>query len=167
MHFDHATRCEVFALTRPSDDDTVSDIRVWSSSGLVVHAARYRPTLDQYDVLVVPGGPAARELAGDRALLDYLKSYPSNRLLASVCTGALLLGAAGRLVGKRATTHHRFLGDLERHGAVPTEERVVDVGQIVTAGGVTAGIDLGLHLVERLVGEEACAAIAEQMEADR
>lgn len=167
MQFDRATRCEVFALTRPSDDDTVSDVRVWSACGLSVQAARLRPTLDQYDVLVIPGGPGTRELGQDRALCEYIASYPHNRLVASVCTGSLLLGAAGRLVGKRATTHHRFLADLERHGAVPIEERVVDVGQIVTAGGVTSGIDLGLHLVERLMGTETRDAIAKQMEADR
>ncbi len=81
-----------------------------------------------------------------------------------MCTGALLLGAAGRLRGKRATTHHRWTESLGRYGAIVTEERVVDSGQLVTAGGVTAGIELGIALVRRLVGEEACRVIGRQME---
>jgi cyclohexyl-isocyanide hydratase len=165
MHFDLATRCEVFALTRPPDETTALDIPVWSACGMEVRTARYRPDLDQYDVLVVPGGPGTRELVDDRILRAYLGTFPHNRLVASVCTGSLLLGAAGRLDGRRATTHHRYYEDLARWGAVVVEERVVDVGQIVTAGGVTSGIDLGLHLVERLMGEETRDAIAKQMEA--
>lgn len=165
MHFDPTTRCEVFALTRPADDDTLTEIPVWAACGMEVRASRYRPTLDRYDVLVIPGGFGTRELVDDRALVAYLSSFPPNRLVASVCTGALLLGAAGRLDGRRATTHHRHLDDLRKYGAIPVAERVVDVGQVVTAGGVTSGIDLGLHLVARLAGEEARAAIAKQMEA--
>jgi cyclohexyl-isocyanide hydratase len=152
----------VFALTQPEGDTT--DVPVWTACGMEVRAARYRPALDQFDVLVVPGGPGTRGLDDDRALADYLASFPHNRLVASVCTGALLLGAAGRLDGKRATTHHKYRKDLERWGAVVVNERVVDTGQVITAGGVTAGIDLGLHLVGRLMGEDTRVRIAKQME---
>jgi cyclohexyl-isocyanide hydratase len=128
-------------------------------------AGRYRPALDDFDVLVVPGGPSARSLVqDDPTVASYLALFPHNRLLASVCTGALLLGAAGRLRGRRATTHASAFGDLAAHGAVAVRERVVDEGTIVTAAGVTAGIDLGLHLVERLEDAEVAAAIAERME---
>jgi cyclohexyl-isocyanide hydratase len=76
----------------------------------------------------------------------------------------LLLGAAGRLRGKHATTHPTMRKELARFGAISVAERVVDEGQLVTAAGVTAGIDLGLHLVKRLAGDAAHAQIAAQME---
>lgn len=167
MGFDPTTSVEVVALTKPEDDATVLDVRVWSGFGLDLRAARYRPALDTFDVLVVPGGPGTRLLAGDASIAAYLRSFPDNRLVASVCTGALLLGAAGRLEGKRAATHASARGDLAAYGATATDERVVDEGQLVTAGGVTAGIDLGLHLVRRLAGDAVAVAIAKQMEVAR
>ena len=85
-------------------------------------------------------------------------------MAASVCTGALLLGAAGRLRGKRATTHHASVELLPRYGAVPTAGRVVRDGLVMTAGGVTAAIDLGLALVGWLYGDDARARIAARME---
>ena len=85
-------------------------------------------------------------------------------LKASVCTGALLLGAAGFLAGKSATTHPSALRELEPYCGEVRTDRVVDAGGVVTAGGVTAGIDLGLHLVRRLAGTEACRRIARQMD---
>lgn len=165
MGFDPTMSCEVVALTRPEADPTVVDVVVWSAWGAKLSAARFRPPLDAFDVLVVPGGAGARALVEDPSVGEYLASFPHNRLLASVCTGALLLGAAGRLEGKRATTHASSLGELERYGAKAVADRVVDEGRVVTAGGVTAGIDLGLHLVRRLEGAEVAAAIAKQMEA--
>jgi cyclohexyl-isocyanide hydratase len=137
---------------------------VWSAWGAELVAARYRPPLDAFDVLVVPGGPGTRVLQNDEAAMAYLATFPENRLTASVCTGAMLLGAAGRLRGKRATTHATMRQELARFGATPVDARVVDDGQLVTSGGVTSGIDLGLHLVRRLAGDDAHAKIAAQME---
>ena len=167
MGFDPTTTCEVVALDRRHDegDAELDPPVVWSAWGAELVAARHRPALDAFDVLVVPGGPGTRALENDPAAIAWLTTFPANRLLASVCTGALLLGAAGRLAGKRATTHHTMLADLARFGATAVSERVVDEGQLVTAGGVTSGIDLGLHLVRRLAGAEAHAKIAAQMEA--
>lgn len=168
MGFDRTSSCEVIALTRPAEDPTVSDVEVWQGSALSIHAARYRPALDVFDVLVVPGGPGARTLlASDPAIGSYLASFPHNRILASVCTGALLVGAAERLTGKCATTHASALHELAGFGAVAVRERVVDEGNIVTAGGVTSGIELGLHLVLRLEGRETCDAIADRIEVPR
>jgi cyclohexyl-isocyanide hydratase len=164
MGFDATTSCEVVAVTRPEGDTTTIDVPVWSSAGLYVTAERYRPPLDAFDVLVVPGGPGTRALEADVPVLEYLRSFPANRLLASVCTGSLVLGAAGRLAGKRATTHATALSELVKYGATPLGVRVVDEGQVVTAAGVTAGIQLGIHLVRRLAGDDAAAAIAKQME---
>jgi len=166
MGFDATTTCEVIALTRPDDDDAVLDVSVWAAWGAALSASRFRPALDDFDLLVVPGGPGTRVLERDEELVGYLASYPPNRLVASVCTGALLLGAAGRLDGRRATTHRTQLDELARFGATAVEARVVDEGQLVTAGGVTAGIDLGLHLVRRLLGDVVGERIAIQMEAE-
>jgi cyclohexyl-isocyanide hydratase len=156
MGFDPDTKCEVASL-RP-------DAPVWSACGLEVSTVRYRPPLDSFDVLVVPGGPGTRALEKDPEVADYIGSFPKNRLLASVCTGSLLLGAAGRLRGIRATTHGVALELLEKHGAKPVRRRVVDELQIVTAAGVTSGLDLGIHLVRRLTDDATAEAIAKQME---
>jgi putative intracellular protease/amidase/uncharacterized protein (DUF952 family) len=158
MGFDETTVCEVIALTAHPRGV------VWSAWGAELTAARYRPRLDDVDVLIVPGGHGTRALESDAGALEWIASFPENRLLASVCTGALLLAAAGRLRGVRAITHHTRIADLAQHGAIATEGRVVDDGQRVTAGGVTAGIDLGIHLVRRLAGDDAAARIAAQME---
>jgi putative intracellular protease/amidase/uncharacterized protein (DUF952 family) len=137
----------------------------WSAFGARFSAARVRPPLDAYDVLVVAGGPETRRLEGDARVVEWLRGFPENRLAASVCTGALLLGAAGRLRGKRATTHHASLDLLARYGATAVSgTRVVRDGQVVTAGGVTSAMDLGLFLVDWLYGDEARARIAARME---
>lgn len=162
MGFDPTTTCEVLALSGGAGAGARA---VWSGCGAELRAARYRPHLDAFDVLVVAGGPGTRALERDDEAIAWLASYPQNRITASVCTGALLLGAAGRLRGKRATTHRTAMGELARFGATAVDERIVDEGQLITAGGVTSGIDLGLHLVERLEGAVARATIAAQMEA--
>jgi putative intracellular protease/amidase/uncharacterized protein (DUF952 family) len=161
MGVDPSACCEVVALTRP---DGAPEAPVWAACGAELRAKRHRPDPGAFDVLVVPGGPGTRELTRDEGVLAWLRAFPHNRLIASVCTGSLLLGAAGRLQGRRATTHHAMLGELARFGATAVRERVVDDGQLVTAGGVTSGIELGLHLVERLAGKEARRRIATQME---
>ena len=101
MGIDPTTTCEVAALTRAGHGGLV-----WSGWGAELATARYRPALDAFDVLVVPGGPGTRALADDTTAVEYLATFPGNRLATSVCTGSLLLGAAGRLRGRRATTHH-------------------------------------------------------------
>ncbi|MBX3189342.1 MAG: DUF952 domain-containing protein [Labilithrix sp.] len=159
MGIDVTTSCEVVALTR--GDDRAS---VWAACGAAFSVARYRPALDAFDVLVVPGGIGTRALEHDAEAIAWIDSFPRNRITASVCTGSLLLGAAGRLAGRRATTHRTAMGELARFGATAIAERIVDDGQLVTAGGVTAGIELGLHLVRRLAGDGAWKQISTQME---
>ncbi|MCK5913732.1 MAG: DJ-1/PfpI family protein, partial [Desulfuromusa sp.] len=85
-------------------------------------------------------------------------------LKASVCSGSLLLGAAGFLRGKKATTHPKAYTELARYCAKVSKERIVDEGDVITARGVTSAIDLGLHLVERLAGKETRIEIARQMD---
>jgi len=137
----------------------------WSALGARFEATRVRPPLDAFDALVVAGGPETRVLENDPNVVTWLGSFPAHRVAASVCTGALLLGAAGRLRGKRATTHHASMDLLEPYGAKITRGmRVVRDGQLFTAGGVTAGLDLGLALVAWVYGSDAAARISACME---
>jgi putative intracellular protease/amidase/uncharacterized protein (DUF952 family) len=136
----------------------------WAAHGAELSAARARPDLAAFDVLVVPGGHGSRELERDERFLEWLRTFPANRLAVSVCTGALLLGAAGRLAGRRATTHASSIDRLAGYGATAVRERVVDEGELVTGGGVTSGLDVGLHLVAELCGDEARERVARQME---
>ncbi|MBI4628176.1 MAG: DJ-1/PfpI family protein [Candidatus Rokubacteria bacterium] len=134
-------------------------------TGLVVKPDGVYEDLARFDLLYVPGGLGARSLMDDARLLEYLRTWGTTRPVASVCTGALLLGRAGYLRGKRATTHHRAL-DLLRPlcREVVSDRRIVDEGQVVTAGGVASALDLGLYLVERFWGADARVKIAAQME---
>jgi cyclohexyl-isocyanide hydratase len=112
------------------------------------------------DVICVPGGDGINPLLGDEETLAFLRHQAAGaRFVTSVCTGALLLGAAGLLKGKRATTHwasHQFLAAF---GAVPVHARVVRDGNLMTGGGVTAGIDFALALVAELAGAAVAQAI--------
>jgi cyclohexyl-isocyanide hydratase len=139
--------------------------KIVDESGNVLLPDGVYEDLAPYDLLIVPGGFIARSLVDDARLIAYLKSWGRARPIASVCTGSLLLGKAGFLEGKKATTHHTAFGILRLYaGEVVTDRRVVDEGNVVTAGGVTSGIDLGLHLVEKFWGAPAREQIARQME---
>jgi transcriptional regulator GlxA family with amidase domain len=142
-----------------------TESEVADESGLVVRSESVYEDLDGYDLLYVSGGPGTRSLMRDDHCLDYLRSWGTERPLASVCTGALLLGAAGLLQGKRATTHRSAFDLLQPLcGTLVTDERVVPDGGVVTAGGVSASLDLGLYLVERFWGRDARERISAQME---
>jgi cyclohexyl-isocyanide hydratase len=108
----------------------------------------------QLDVLLVPGGHGQEALMNDETVLSFIRRQAAGaRYVYSVCTGALLCGAAGLLQGKRATTHWTAMDVLPLYGAIPTEERVVIDGQFISAGGVTSGIDGSLIVVSLLRGE--------------
>ena len=120
------------------------------------------------DILVLPGGPGTRVAAAAQGpIVDWIKTaHETTTWTASVCTGALLLGAAGLLQGCKATTHWLSYDELAGYGATPTEERVVFEGKIVTAAGVSAGIDLALTLVDRIYGPELSQGIQLGIEYD-
>jgi cyclohexyl-isocyanide hydratase len=137
---------------------------VTDDRGLRIEADSVAEALDSYDVLFVPGGFGTRALQHDRAFVDWLKTAGGASLKVSVCTGALLLGAAGFLRGRRATTHPGAYRELEPYCGSVVRDRVVDEGDVVTAGGVSSAIDAGLHIVQRLAGADARARIATQMD---
>jgi transcriptional regulator GlxA family with amidase domain len=120
------------------------------------------------DVLLVPGGFITRKLARDRdPIVDWISSaHETTTYTTSVCTGALLLGAAGVLDGLDATTHWFAYDELATYGARPTEQRVVQQGKVWTAAGVSAGIDLALTLVSEVWGPEVSQAIQLGIEYD-
>jgi len=112
------------------------------------------------EVVVVPGGPGQVAMMDDERSLAWLRRvHETARWTTSVCTGALILGAAGLLQGKRATTHWLAMDQLAVHGAEAVRERVVVDGRIVTAAGVSSGIDMALRLAALLVGDEGAQAI--------
>ncbi len=134
-----------------------------------------RQGLGRPDGVIVPGGgwldpgPGARHEAElgvlPRALADLA---PSTRWVASVCTGAMLLAAAGLVTGRPAITHHNALADLAAAGARVVEgARVVDDGTLLTAGGVTSGLDLALWIIERELGLPFADTVARELEHDR
>jgi catechol 2,3-dioxygenase-like lactoylglutathione lyase family enzyme len=123
-------------------------------------------TLSRPEVVVVPGGREGFAIR-EPTILAWLRAvHPHTRFTTSVCTGALVLGAAGLLRGVRATTHWYKLSQLKAYGARPTRRRVVQDGRIVTAAGVSAGIDMGLTLAQRLAGTTAAKVIQLGIEYD-
>lgn len=121
----------------------------------------------QLDALLVPGGPGMSQQLEDPALLQFLRTQAEGaQWITSVCTGSLILGAAGLLRGYRATTHWRYVDALRDLGAVPVRKRIVADRNRVTAAGVSAGIDMGLFFAARLAGEQTAQAIQLQLEYD-
>lgn len=119
------------------------------------------------DVIVVPGGHGTRALMKDEALLAWVRgAHESSQWTTSVCTGALILGAAGILDGLEATTHWLLLDKLGELGARPVSRRVVEQGKVITAAGVSSGIDMALTLAARIAGEDTARAIQLAIEYD-
>lgn len=149
---------------------------LWHESGpitadsgvLVVGATHSFDETPSPDLILVPGGMTTVEHARDAKLLEWVqRAHQSATWTASVCSGSLILGAAGLLTGKRATSHWMALPALKAFGATAVgDERIVHEGDIVTCAGVSAGIDLGLWLAGRIGGEDRAKAIQLSMEYD-
>ena len=132
-----------------------------------LHADAAFDEIEAADILLVPGGWGTRAAMGDEAILGWVRRvHETTRWTASVCTGSLVLGAAGLLRGLKATTHWASAELLERTGATYTAERVVRQGRIVTGAGVSAGIDLALTLAAEIAGEDTAKAIQLAIEYD-
>ena len=121
----------------------------------------------QLDLVMVPGGPGQQDLMEDAAVLEFLRRQArAAKYVTSVCTGSLVLGAAGLLKGKRATSHWAAIEHLKALGAIPVSERVVVDGNIITGAGVASGIDFALAVAAKLDGEEVARSIQLQIEYD-
>jgi transcriptional regulator GlxA family with amidase domain len=173
---DFAGPFEVFAVT-----DELADHRLFrvvtvalekhvirARNGLSVNPDHALADCPPPDILIVPGGLGTRALLKNQPVLEWIKSVNATaEIVASVCTGSLVLGRAGLLDGLRATTHHEALDLLREHAprtTVVETERFVDNGRILTAAGISAGIDLSLHLVARLHGVQVAQKTARYME---
>jgi putative intracellular protease/amidase len=134
---------------------------------LALHADYTLDEITSADVLVIPGGFATRQLEDDAKLLEWIRAIDATTTwTTSVCTGSMLLAAAGLLAGKEATSHWASLERLKEYGAIPTGKRVVEQGKIVTAAGVSSGIDMALTLTARIAGDEFAQAVQLGIEYD-
>jgi cyclohexyl-isocyanide hydratase len=121
----------------------------------------------QLDLICVPGGGGVVGIMTDRETVDFVRKQAAGaRYVTSVCTGAFVLGVAGLLKGRRATTHWAYTGLLALVGATFEKARIVKDGNVVTAGGVASGIDFALHIATEIVGEETAQAIQLSIEYD-
>jgi putative intracellular protease/amidase len=137
------------------------------TGALGLSADRALAELTDPDVLLVPGGEGNRALLADEEVLDWLRAADrTSAWTTSVCTGSLVLGAAGLLEGRRATSHWAYRDSLVRYGSEPVAARVVEDGKLITAAGVSAGIDMALTLAARIAGDEVAQAIQLGIEYD-
>ncbi len=125
---------------------------------------RVNNDLSGYDYVILPGGDGIRDLMADRGFLQWIRVASGTTTVVAVCGGSLLLGAAGMLRDRRATTHPALAGFLKNFAREVVPDRIVDDGAIITAGGVTAAIDCGLYLVEKIAGPDVRKKIQVQMD---
>jgi transcriptional regulator GlxA family with amidase domain len=134
---------------------------------LSLNATHTVSDIETLDVVVVPGGFADRVVDADNAIVQFItRIHPTTQWTTSVCTGSIFLAHAGVLNGLDATTHWGSYDRLAELGANPTDRRVVQVGKVITAAGVSSGIDMGLVLVQHLAGDETAKAIQLAIEYD-
>lgn len=161
--------------TYPQDGWSVSCLSADGSSvtaakGLVIGAHHSLATAPPLAVLIHPGGPGTRRLMRDPDHLDWVRAQRAAvPLMTSVCTGSLVFAAAGLLTGRRATTHWaslNLLSETDPTVATDVDARFVDDGDLVTSAGVSAGIDMALHLVDRFAGAERARAVQREIQFD-
>ena len=140
------------------------------AKGLVVRAEHDWASVPPLDVLIFPGGQGTRPLLTDGAVLDWVRQLAATgTLMSSVCTGSLVFAAAGILAGRPATTYWselELLGKLDPTIMVRPDDRWVDSGEVITSSGVSAGIDMALHLVRRLVHEDRARQVRRAIQYD-
>ncbi len=140
---------------------------VQTDSGFAILPSTGFADCPQADLLCVPGGFGTREVIQDKATLQFLRDQAAMaQYVTSLCTGSLALGAAGLLEGKRATSHWAYTSLLQKFGAQYEKARVVRDGNVITAGGVTSGIDFALSLVAEIAGRERAESIQLCLEYD-
>lgn len=132
--------------------------------GLCITADKVGGRLGGFDYIFIPGGNGVSALVSDMAFMRWIRGASSHAVMAAVCGGSLVLGTAGFLKEKRATTHPALMQYLARFTGRASEQRIVDEGNVITARGVTAAIDLGLYLCERIAGPRVREKIQTQMD---
>lgn len=173
---DFAGPFEVFSITE-KDNRKLFKVTTVSEQGELVHARnglKIQPDVSfdsdlNFDILIIPGGYGAEEIEiKNKKVIDWIKTQSARvNILASVCTGAFLLAEAGLLNNKKATTHWMDLPRLENDYPrikVIRDARFVDEGNIITSGGISSGINMSFHIIERLFGAEVVKNTAKRME---
>ncbi len=177
---DFAGPFEVFSITTlQGKQDKPFSVHVISETGEMVRARNglmVNPTysiadMPVLDILIIPGGYGAEEIEiNNETLIDWLREQSTKvKLIVSVCTGAFLLAKAGLLYGKKATTHWMDSNRLEREYPkidIQQGTKYVDEGSIITAAGISAGIDMSFYIIKKLLGSEIARATAKRMEYD-
>ncbi|MGJ9460644.1 DJ-1/PfpI family protein [Oceanobacillus sp. CF4.6] len=176
---DFAGPFEVFSVTALENGDKPFVVKTISEKGNLIVARnglKVQPdysfdNMPRFDILIIPGGLGAREreIHNDNVITWIRNEMKNVQLMTSVCTGALLLAKAGLLKGKMATTHWASLERLETEFpevTVQREVKFVDEGNIVTSGGISAGINMSFHIVKRILGPEVAQTTAKRMEYD-
>jgi transcriptional regulator GlxA family with amidase domain len=142
-------------------------VRTEEGAGVGINVDKPFEDMPRPDIIVIPGGHGEQQLRNDERFMAWLlTAHETSTWTTSVCTGSLLLGAAGLLQGKRATSHWLALDTLPEFGAEPTLERVVVDGKIITAAGVSSGIDRALMLASKVAGDEVAQTIQLGIEYD-
>jgi transcriptional regulator GlxA family with amidase domain len=173
---DFAGPFEVFSVANQLEDYTLMDIAVVSKDGGIITARNGLKILPDTgihevintDILIIPGGDGTKRILEDEVLMSWLdKLIPQSRIAFSVCSGARILARLGYLDGKPFTTHHEVFEDVQKltkEGIPVKDQRFVDLGSIMTAAGISAGIDLSLHVVKRLWGDPVQNRVIRYME---
>ncbi len=134
------------------------------SFGLEVLVDKVKPDLSTYDMIIVPGGFGTRKLQFDTDFMNWLKTGEKVQYIVSICTGALLIGAAGFLNDKTATTNFNEYEALKKYCNNVVAKRIVDDHNVITAGAVASSLDMGLYICQKLIGSEKTEEIRKTMD---
>ncbi|AXT53908.1 DJ-1/PfpI family protein [Aquimarina sp. BL5] len=145
-------------------DLCATNTTIKDSFGLEIVVDKIKPDLSDYDMVIVPGGFGTRALQYDKEFIDWLQTANGVKYLVSICTGSLLLGAAGFLKGKMATTNFNEYQSLEKYCDTVLDSRIVDDNNVITAGAVASSLDLGLYICKKLIGDEKAEDIRKVMD---
>lgn len=138
--------------------------KVSDDRGINMEVTRVFPKLSEFDMIFIPGGMATRQLVDNKNFIKWIRTGENVPLKVSVCTGSLLLGAAGFLKDKKVTTHPNAFELIRQYCGKVVNSRIVKDNNIITGGGVASSVDLGLYLCELIVGKEAVENIMKQMD---
>ena len=163
--YDPITRLKTMGFINELEYDVCSNKnKIISAEGLEITADKILNNLSQYDFIVVPGGEGIKYIAQDKKFIEWIKTAQDKSTITSVCGGSIILGLAGLIKDKKATTHPMRMENLKKFTSKVTDKRIVEDENIITARGVTSSIDLGLFLCEKIAGKEIRVKIQKQMD---
>lgn len=162
--YDAVMRLPRFSAVTISADLCAMTDEITDDYGVTLKTQKVQPNLTDYDMVFVPGGFGTRQLIQDVGFISWLQTASTVEYKVSVCTGSLLLGAARFLTGKRATTHPNSFDLLAPYCGEAVKSRIVLDGNLITGGGVSTSIDLGLYVVELLTNSEIVQKVQQSMD---